>query len=41
MKVGEWVDVRDVSGQWAEAQIVSSYNEFLKIHYNGWPERMN
>ena len=41
LKIGEWVDVRDMSGQWAEAQVITAYNQYVKIHYNGWPERMN
>lgn len=41
LKIGEWVDVRDLSGQWAEGQVLGVYNEYVKVHYNGWPERMN
>jgi hypothetical protein len=26
LKIGEWVDVRDMSGQWAEAQVITAYN---------------
>lgn len=37
MKVGEWVDVRDVAGGWAEGQVVKMYNEYVNVHYNGWP----
>jgi hypothetical protein len=35
--VGEWIDVRDLSGQWTEGQVVAVYSEYVKVHYNGWP----
>ncbi len=35
--VGEWIDVRDLAGQWTEGQVVAMYNEYVKVRYNGWP----
>ena len=39
--IGEWVDVKDVAGKWAEGQILNIYNQYLLVHFNGWPDRMN
>ncbi len=41
VKAGEWVDIRDLAGKWAEGQVLAAYNEYLKVHYNGWPHRMD
>jgi len=41
MEIGEWIDVRDASGQWIEGQIINHYGEYVYIHYNGWDNRWN
>lgn len=41
MAIGEWVDVRDASGQWIEGQVVNKYGEYVYIHYNGLHTRWN
>ncbi len=41
MEIGEWVDIRDASGQWIEGQIINQYGEYVYVHYNGWDNRWN
>lgn len=41
--VGQWVDVRDTTDRWLEAQVIDVRNTEtgleVKVHYNGWPNR--
>lgn len=41
LKVGDWVDIRDVSGLWVEGQIIGKYSHFVEVNYNGYPEKWN
>jgi hypothetical protein len=41
LEVGEWVDVRDASGQWIEGQVINQYAEYVFVHYNGLHSRWN
>lgn len=41
LSLGDWVDVRDVSGLWIEGQIVSKKHNFVEIHCNEYPDRYN
>lgn len=41
LEVGEWVDVKDASGQWIEGQVINQYGDYVLVHYNGWDNRWN
>ena len=41
VEAGEWVDVRDASGQWIEGQVVNKYGEYVLVHFNGWDSKWN
>jgi hypothetical protein len=41
MAVGDWVDVRDVSGLWIEGQVVSKKGTYVEVHCNGYPDCYN
>lgn len=36
LAVGEWVDIRDSSDQWAEGQIINEYTNYVLVHFNGY-----
>jgi hypothetical protein len=37
--LGQWIDVRDTTGQWLEAQIAKTQATDIYVHYNGWGSR--
>lgn len=38
-RIGEWIDVKDTSGNWLEGKIIELKASRLKVHYNGWGTR--
>ena len=41
VELGEWVDVRDASGQWVEGQVVNQSGDYVMVHFNGWDNKWN
>lgn len=41
LEVGQWVDVKDPNGNWAEGQILNQYNDYSLVHLNGCPDKWN
>jgi hypothetical protein len=41
LEVGEWIDVKDASGQWIEGQVINQYGDYVLVHYNGLHSRWN
>ena len=41
LEVGDWIDIRDVSGLWVEGQVIGKYSNFVEVKYNGYPDHWN